>query len=860
MKFFTKKSTVQKILVAIILLLLINFTITPYYSYAGWIEDGMSAIGKELFKLLAWLGDVIMSALNNFMLGADGFGSSMLDKENANLENEKSWLYVDENEVDKYEKNVITFQKSEMDNELFGKGNYEVPNMLYSPENIFANNIAALDVNFLRENKYDSIYKGGKPSFENTAEDKSKSSAVTLKNSIASWYKSFRNIAIVGLLSVLIYIGIRILISSTSADKAKYKENLRDWVVALCLVFFIHFIMSAVLMITDKCTELFDESITEGYIVNVEGGGKPFRTNLTGLVRFSAQSESFATSATYTILYIALVIYTCIFTFLYFKRFLYMAFFTMIAPLVALTYPIDKVGDGKAQAFNMWFKEYTMNVIIQPVHLILYAVFVGTAYDLAAKNPIYALVAIAFLIPAEKFIKQMFGLNKAESTGGFGSFAGGALAMKGLQKLSNVGTNGKDKGKGKSGDSSEEVDKGIFMPPSTTGELSSFGTGIKDSLNPFKENIGENQEESNIRKNNPPLEKNEDEIKQLEQQLANYDGTDPYFMDPAHQQIQMRYQELREQQQREQNRQQEEQQARSELLGPQQPIRTMQPQRRKTGEKPKPIAGYKGRMIKRGAKAVGKQVWKRKGTIARGAGAVLGGTVGLAAGLTTGDFSKTMSYMGAGALAGSSIGANAQRAVVGLGEGTVQGVKTLQQIRNEEKYGYDYAREKQREQQNQKARKAFLRDDKQKRQYTDLAAKMGYKGDVKNLMEAAADYKEAGITNEKLIQNSLQAEYLRDGSIKGRSHDKFVEVASFAHENNFSKDNITDAKKREQLDTVVDTIVPGDERAKREAALMYADIFDSRNTYEKYGKFGTTKLQKEQLEKAEKQNNANNKK
>lgn len=50
-------------------------------------------------------------------------------------------------------------------------------------------------------------------------------------------------------------------------------------------------------------------------------------------------------------MYVALVIYTGIFTFLYYKRFLYTAFFTMIAPLVALTYPIDKIGDGKAPSF-----------------------------------------------------------------------------------------------------------------------------------------------------------------------------------------------------------------------------------------------------------------------------------------------------------------------------------------------------------------------------------------------------------------------------------------------------------------------------------------------------------------------------
>ena len=78
----------------------------------------------------------------------------------------------------------------------------------------------------------------------------------------------------------------------------------------------------------------------------------------------------------------------------------------MIAPLVALTYPIDKVGDGKAQAFNMWFKEYAMNAVIQPVHLVLYTALVTSAIDLAKDNVIYAVVAIAFLIPAEKFIKK----------------------------------------------------------------------------------------------------------------------------------------------------------------------------------------------------------------------------------------------------------------------------------------------------------------------------------------------------------------------------------------------------------------------------------------------------------------------
>ena len=253
-----------------------------------------------------------------------------------------------------------------------------------------------------------------------------------IRDTIGSWYKAFRNIAVVGLLTVLVYLGIRIVISSTATDKAKYKENLQDWLVALCLVFIIHFIMSGIMMLTDKFTEMLDNTINKPIAVKVTGSDVKFNTNLVGYVRFMAQSPDFGNCTAYTIMYLALVLYTVMFTFTYFKRFLYMAFFTMIAPLVALTYPIDKVKDGKAQAFDMWFKEYTMNAIIQPIHLILYSVFIGSAIDLAVSNPLYAIVAMAFLTSAEKFVKQMFGLDKAKTPAGLAAMAGGALAMKGI--------------------------------------------------------------------------------------------------------------------------------------------------------------------------------------------------------------------------------------------------------------------------------------------------------------------------------------------------------------------------------------------------------------------------------------------
>ena len=166
----------------------------------------------------------------------------------------------------------------------------------------------------------------------------------------------------------------------------------------------------------------------------------------------------------YAVIYLTLVIYTIMFLIIYLKRVIYMAFLTMIAPLVALTYPIDKIGDGKAQAFDMWLKEYAYNLLLQPFHLLLYTMLIGSVMDLAVNNMIYALVALGFLIPGEKLFRRFFGFEKAATTGSIvGGVVGGSLAMNAINKLGKIGPGGSKGGKagGKgsgSGDSGSDSD------------------------------------------------------------------------------------------------------------------------------------------------------------------------------------------------------------------------------------------------------------------------------------------------------------------------------------------------------------------------------------------------------------------
>jgi len=205
---------------------------------------------------------------------------------------------------------------------------------------------------------------------------KLESTAFKLKDNIARWYIALRTFALVGLLSVLVYLGIRMLLNSTSSqEQAKYKNMLKDWVLAICILFVLHYLMAFMLGFVDKINNMISQNVVADTITNLQ------EDTIISQVRQTigdslTDSKPGLDIAGFTIMYFVLVILTISFTFQYLKRVVYMAFLTMIAPLIALTYPIDKVKDGKAQAFSFWLKEYIVNCLIQPVHLLLYTLLV----------------------------------------------------------------------------------------------------------------------------------------------------------------------------------------------------------------------------------------------------------------------------------------------------------------------------------------------------------------------------------------------------------------------------------------------------------------------------------------------------
>ena len=435
MKIFTKKGITQKIILLIIIAILWNF-VFPTFSRA----DVGGLLFDPIANLVMTIGDVVVSALQVFFYDGniDVIGDAIF-KDYTKIP-EMTYTGSDTNKPVKIDASRLGNLLDIISVNFIATGKkYTVPTIQYSIDKIFAGKVPAFDINFINPNMYKEHGAGT---------DVHLAYQFNVNNTISKWYVSLRNLAIVILLSVLVYTGIRIVISSSADDKAKYKQRIFDWVVAMCLIFFMHYIMLFTMTIVNTLNETIGDVATS-IPVSISDGTQ-FNTSLTGLVRLQAQYSDFSSKVTFMIFYIALVVYTVKFSWIYLKRLVTMMFLTIIAPLVAMTYPIDKMNDGKAQAFNAWLKEYIFTALLQPFHLIVYTVLVGSAIDVVKTNPLFAIMVIAFIGPAEKLLRKFFGFDKASTPGTLsqaGAMFGGAAAWNMLKKgaglIANKGSGGK---------------------------------------------------------------------------------------------------------------------------------------------------------------------------------------------------------------------------------------------------------------------------------------------------------------------------------------------------------------------------------------------------------------------------------
>ncbi len=291
---------------------------------------------------------------------------------------------------------------------------------IITPFDIFFNKVKIVDINFFDIGTEDNIVN-------------------KIRTGIASWYYVLRLLATVILLVVLIYVGIRMAISTIASDKAMYKKMLFDWVVSLALIFLIHYVIIFAVTVCSSIVNAISLSVDSKLI-----------TDTYTVIRDVAFKVLELDSIAATIVYCMLVWQTFGLLISYFNRMLKLAFLVIIAPLITLTYSIDKMGDGKAQALGSWLKEFIYTILIQPFHCIIYMCFVSVGFKMLTSQglngvsrdtiatAVVAILCVKFVKEGENLVRKIFQFQDDNSSTSIG--AGAAIAAMAMNKAKGAGS------------------------------------------------------------------------------------------------------------------------------------------------------------------------------------------------------------------------------------------------------------------------------------------------------------------------------------------------------------------------------------------------------------------------------------
>lgn len=266
---------------------------------------------------------------------------------------------------------------------------------------------------------------------------------VQIKNLVSMWYYIIRLIAIAAMLVALIIIGIKMAISTIASEKAVYKRMLVDWLVGVIILFFIHYIMIFVIFINESMVDIISESadnvntVTLKQLSNtdeaIEKSDSELEIDVYEAIRTRAYDAKLSNGLSGMIMYMTLVYFAIRYTLVYLKRYLTLIVLTLMGPAVGLTYALQKVLSGKSATLKTWLSEYIMNVIIQIVHALIYAIFISTALVLSMHSIAGIIVALIFMnysLKAEALFRKIFKFGDGDSLLGHTAEAGNAEKMR----------------------------------------------------------------------------------------------------------------------------------------------------------------------------------------------------------------------------------------------------------------------------------------------------------------------------------------------------------------------------------------------------------------------------------------------
>ena len=215
--------------------------------------------------------------------------------------------------------------------------------------------------------------------------------------------------AAIGLFIILILITtIRLAVSTTALDKAKFKALILDWLVGFFFSFFVKYVFIGLNILLS----LFMDILWEARMALETSNHISFEFVFHGEIWQSISQTGGMQLVGYGILYIFLIWVTLKFLVKYVMRVFKVLFMVVISPVVGVIYTFNKAGEeGGSNAIKEWIVSYSTNLFIQPVHALIYLIFMFSASEIAMAAPILGIIFLWALERADKIIKAITGIN-----------------------------------------------------------------------------------------------------------------------------------------------------------------------------------------------------------------------------------------------------------------------------------------------------------------------------------------------------------------------------------------------------------------------------------------------------------------
>ncbi len=314
-------------------------------------------------------------------------------------------------------------------------------------ERIIFNKVDALNANFFNN----SINPSGAPASR------------FVREAINEWYSLLGQIVIIVFMMALAAVGIMTMLGGPG-KKAKAQELFVKWIIGIAIYYFFPYVMKYAFNLNEAIIQMIQSTFNGGnelvnsyigelsdlkhadlefrspqyvtqssYILTL-GSEEATNAYINRLETYESKGDimrmmramaGITARILYVILWFIMLGQLIIFVFIYYKRYLMIAFLIAVFPITLFEYIIGSIVTGRQSAISGWSKEFFVNVFLQSIHAVIYGIITGVIMNqllnvmqtgnAADINWFLMIVGVNFVFTGEKTLREIINAMATES-------------------------------------------------------------------------------------------------------------------------------------------------------------------------------------------------------------------------------------------------------------------------------------------------------------------------------------------------------------------------------------------------------------------------------------------------------------